>query len=417
MMSSKIERLLKSMIVSTLLTVVPVLSAEAGTDIDWNELRQGSGAVVFLVNGFGGCDPCITGNLRDNLKSNSIAVYDLDWNDIHRRTQQNNFNLADAEFLEQMDSVIASIPDSRPIILIGHSFGGDSVLKVAQRTSRKIALLGVLDAVRSGGVRTRQNVGENVSYFYNRWTTNPSGFRIPGLSVGAGIPLNAGDSGVLNCSASSCDQEEQSFGYNANGSEIRDDCESWEVTCPGFNPIPVALGGSNGTKHRRITHGGDNAIYKDDLIQAQLLRKILQISTARDSSSTTSLAGGVAFHNQWSGKCLQTMGQDKNNGSAVNIWDCTNTSNQSWILSDRGELRNAWSGKCLQTMGQDRDNSSTVNIWDCTNTSNQFWEKTSSGELRNRWSGKCLQTMGQDRDNGSTVNIWDCTNTSNQSWR
>jgi hypothetical protein len=418
MMSSKIRSsLLKSILAGAFLNVIFVLKAEAGTNIDWNELKQGSGPVVFLVNGFGGCDPCIVGTLHDKLKDNNITVYDLDWNDIDRRTQQDNFNLADAEFLKQMDSVIASIPNSRQIILIGHSFGGDSILKVAQRTSRKIALLGVLDAVELGGVRTRRSVVGNVSYFYNRWTTNPSGFRIPGLSVGAGIPLNSGDNGALSCGASSCDQEDQSFSYNADGSEITDNCESWEVTCPGYNSIPVILGGSNGTKHRRITHGGDNAIYKDQYIQEQLFKIILQISAAKIPDSTSSSTRGIALHNQWSGKCLQTMGQEKDNGSIVNIWDCTNTTNQSWILSDRGELRNTWSGKCLQTMGQEKDNGSIVNVWDCTSTSNQFWEQMSSGELRNRWSGKCLQTVGQDKENGSTVNIWDCTNTSNQSWR
>lgn len=129
------------------------------------------------------------------------------------------------------------------------------------------------------------------------------------------------------------------------------------------------------------------------------------------------IRGGVALRNQWSGKCLQTMGQEKTNGSTVNIWDCTNTTNQFWSFTARGELRNNWSGKCLQTMGQDRDNGSLVNIWDCTGTSNQLWERTSSGEARNQWSGKCLQTMGQERANGSPVNIWDCTNTSNQFWR
>jgi Golgi nucleoside diphosphatase len=144
----------------------------------------------------------------------------------------------------------------------------------------------------------------------------------------------------------------------------------------------------------------------------------IRFRVAKNTSTPSSPSlGGVALHNQWSGKCLQTMGQDRDNGSTVNIWDCTGTSNQVWALSDKGELRNGWSGKCLQTMGQDRDNGSTVNIWDCTGTSNQLWEQTSSGEFRNRWSSRCLQTLGQDRDNGSTVNIWDCTGTSNQSWR
>ena len=326
-------------------------SALAGTDIDWNELKNGSGPVVFLVNGFGGCNPCIARPLHDKLKANGIAVYDFDWNDIYRRTQQNNFNLADAEFLQQMEGVINAVPQSRPIMLIGHSFGGDSSLKVAQRTSRRIELLGVLDAVELGGIRTGRSVRSNVGYFFNRWTSNPS--LIPGISVGAGIPLNARMSGEVSCSAGTCDQKEQSYAYQADGSAIRDNCKSWEVTCPGYNPIP---GGSNGTKHRRITHGDSDAIYKDELIQEQLFQKIQQLSLASKPSPNL---GGVALHNQWSGKCLQTMGQDRDNGSTINIWDCTGTSNQLWALSEKGELRNGWSGKCLQTMGQDRDNGLT----------------------------------------------------------
>jgi hypothetical protein len=129
------------------------------------------------------------------------------------------------------------------------------------------------------------------------------------------------------------------------------------------------------------------------------------------------MSGGSEVRNNRSGNCLQTMGEEKANGSTVNIWDCTNSSNQFWTLTSKGELRNNRSGKCLQTMGEEKANGSTVNIWDCTNSSNQSWERTSNGEFRNNRSGKCLQTMGEEKANGSTVNIWDCTNSSNQSWR
>jgi hypothetical protein len=260
--------------VTLLAVIISPQSAMAGTNIDWNELKNGRGPVVFLVNGFGGCAPCISRPLHDKLKANGIAVYDLDWNDINRRTQASNLNLNDAEFLKQMEEVLNTIPESRPIVLIGHSFGGDSSLKVARRTSKRIALLGVLDAVEKGGVRTTQSVGNNVDYFFNRWTSNST----------SAIPLNSGKSGELNCSAGNCDQKNQSYGYRADGSAIKDSCGSSEITCPGYNPIPVALGGSNGTKHRRITHGGDNAIYKDQLIQEQLFQKIQQISVASRSN-------------------------------------------------------------------------------------------------------------------------------------
>lgn len=161
-------------------------TSRSGNNIDWNELTKAStNPIVFLVNGFGGCDPCIAPYLYDKLKAQGIPVYDLDWNDIDRRKQSTNFDLSDANFLQQMDSVISKINPSRPIVLIGHSFGGDSVLKVAQRVApRKIAFLGVLDAVELGGIRTGRSVGSNVRYFYNRWTKNPSELqRIKGIPI------------------------------------------------------------------------------------------------------------------------------------------------------------------------------------------------------------------------------------------
>lgn len=287
--------------------VKPKPPSPPGTDINFNEIRTGNGPVVFLVNGFGGCAPCIARALHNKLKANGIAVYDFDWNDIYRRNQQNNFNLADAEFLQQMEAVISAVPQSRPIVLIGHSFGGDSALKVAQRTSRRIALLGVLDAVELGGIRTRRSVSNNVSFFYNRWTSNPSGMQIPGIPVGAGIPLNHGMNGEVSCSAGSCDQKPQSYGYRADGSPEIDNCESWEASCTGYNPIPVALGGSNGTKQRRITHGGSNAIYKDQLIQEELFRKIQPLTLQARSSVGTGPNNNPTSRANYISLCVKTQ--------------------------------------------------------------------------------------------------------------
>jgi pimeloyl-ACP methyl ester carboxylesterase len=281
-----------SALAGLLLAVLPI---KAGTNLDWNELQNGRGPVVFLVNGYWGCSPCISRTLHDRLKSNGIAVYDFDWNDIYRQTQLENFNLADAEFLRQMEGVINAVPQSRPIVLIGHSFGGDSSLKAAQRTSRRIELLGVLDGVELGGIRTGRSVRSNVGYFYNRWTSNPSGLRIPGIPLGPGIPLNPGTSGAVSCSARTCDQKEQSYGYNADGSADRDNCARYEFTCPGYEPWP---GGSNGTKHKRITHGGDNAIYKDQLIQQELLQLILSLQVANDPRKPANRYGLTCISNE-----------------------------------------------------------------------------------------------------------------------
>lgn len=86
------------------------------------------------------------------------------------------------------------IDPSIPLILIGHSFGGDAVLQVAKMIDgRKIAFLAVLDGVGKGGLRKNitKPVPDNVEYFFNRWQQNvgtiagnpggpmPEGHRIP----------------------------------------------------------------------------------------------------------------------------------------------------------------------------------------------------------------------------------------------
>jgi hypothetical protein len=55
-----------------------------------------------------------------------------------------------------------------------------------------------------------------------------------------------------------------------------------------------------------------------------------KLSNSAQEAYQNKIAEGIMLRNQWSDKCLQTMGQDKENGSLVNIWDCTNTSNQFW---------------------------------------------------------------------------------------
>jgi hypothetical protein len=136
-------------------------------------------------------------------------------------------------------------------------------------------------------------------------------------------------------------------------------------------PTSVATCVALAQTYANTVYAAGAAFYPNAQAQARRYNSLVNNFIAQ--SQTTPGSSGIALRNQWSGKCLQTMGQAKDNGSPVNIWDCSNTSNQFWTLTNRGELRNNWSGKCLQTMGQAKDNGSPVNIWDCSNTSNQFW--------------------------------------------
>jgi hypothetical protein len=85
-----------------------------GTKLNWRELEKGSGSVVFLVNGFGGCAPCITRNLHKKLQSQGIFVYDVDWNnDVHRRRSSVYLRFSTSTFIRQMvNEVIAHAPST-----------------------------------------------------------------------------------------------------------------------------------------------------------------------------------------------------------------------------------------------------------------------------------------------------------------
>jgi pimeloyl-ACP methyl ester carboxylesterase len=196
---------------------------------------------VVFVNGYengrawgrytdGSVDPLMD-IVVDSLPSNSEIRY-VPWDSFVDGANQRSRTSNDAEFLYQATDYINNQLDrNRPLILIGHSFGGDSLLSLAPRINRSIEFLGVIDPTAAGGLRepvTRRGVPSNVNYFFNRWQQNALG----SANV---VPFDSRlfSGYISDCSAGSCDQQEQSLARNEDGSEIRISCESWEVSCPG----------------------------------------------------------------------------------------------------------------------------------------------------------------------------------------
>jgi len=170
----------------------------------------------------------------------------------------------DSAFTNQAPKLINEIDPNRPVILIGHSFGGDSILKILPRIKRSILFVGVIDPVAIGGVRwpiKSYIVPSNVRYFYNRWQQNA-------LGAGGGYNLFPLDNRVVNgqisCNAAQCDQDAQNLARKGDGSPIKVPCRSLEVSCQGYQPWP---GGSNGFKSRRLSH---EEMPTDDYIQVKI---------------------------------------------------------------------------------------------------------------------------------------------------
>jgi hypothetical protein len=268
-----------------------------------NELKNDRGPVVIFVSGFGGCgitnhESCIARELFKELRKSGIAVYDAEWSS----TKGNEFITTDLRFLRHMEKLLPLIPASRPIIFIGHSFGGDSVLKaakVANTLGKKIALLAVLDGVGAGNIRTRIVVPENVDYFFNRWTSR-------GMVSGTIVPLDAFVDGSLSCNARArvCDQRIQSVRRNHDGSIYTNFKNRrgvlkkiWNAVSNPIDTVNELTDGGVGLYHGSFL-GGD-AIHDDYYIKQQLFALIFSIKLSVDPPSTSDVAGLFRSVNNW----------------------------------------------------------------------------------------------------------------------
>jgi len=247
---------------------------------------QSNRPYVVLVNGYQDC--CIwatsnrgvyMGTVVSELQKQGAEFRLVPWDTFRDGAGQRSSTSNDAAFLQEAaDFINNQLDPNRPLILIGHSFGGDSLLSLVPRINRRIQFLGVIDPTAAGGLRepvTRRGVPSNVDYFFNRWEQNA----LTGANV---VPFDSRLVGgsISGCQAKNCDQQEQSLARNENGSEIRVKCGSLEVTCTGYNPIPVFMGGSNGTKAKRLAH---NDMPSDAYLQRQMANRINQALTVSQS--------------------------------------------------------------------------------------------------------------------------------------
>ena len=109
----------------------------------------GENTHVFLVNGVG----------EDNFEELD-RMFQKIGSDVHMTGWDSLNNNGDGPFhsneqlIRDMANIIDSYVPSDHVILVGHSYGGDSVLKVANATTHRIDLLATLDPVGMGGFRS-----------------------------------------------------------------------------------------------------------------------------------------------------------------------------------------------------------------------------------------------------------------------
>lgn len=178
----------------------------------------------------------------------------------------------DNQFVDALTSKLESdYDDDDIIILIGHSFGADSVLQVAQNLNgiREIDLLATLDRVGTGGFRSPLvgGVTANVKYFYNRWQRNGA---FP-FDFGSSDSRFAVNDGAIGSDFGITDQKEQSTSRNADGSRRRHGCSALDtafgdcdviLVTPPLPDLPFLKFSSDNLQH--------DVFPLDDLIQTEL---------------------------------------------------------------------------------------------------------------------------------------------------
>lgn len=224
--------------------------------------------LVVFVNGYEDCCAWGMGDVIEAMRSHGAVLMGVPWDSFIQDAKQRGRTSNDGPFLQQgADFINNRLNPNSPLILIGHSYGGDSVLKLLPRIRRSILFVGVIDPVAMAGRRypvTSHLVPASVHYFFNRWQEN----RLATANI---VPFDSALSGLIgDCRARYCDQDSQNIARHADGSPLRDTCGWDEVTCPGYSLFPPR----RGHKQRRILH---NSMPYDEHIQRQIIEKVFAL--------------------------------------------------------------------------------------------------------------------------------------------
>jgi pimeloyl-ACP methyl ester carboxylesterase len=233
---------------------------EAGISIS-PAAAQSQRPYIVLVNGWQNC--CAWGIL-DRMPALNADIRAVPYSSFADGGKSGNTSTDERFLKDGADFINNKLDKNRPLVLIGHSFGGDSVLKLLPRINRRIQFVAVIDPVRTGGFRAplkNLRVPSNVDYFYNRWQENlpfPNDFKV---------------NGSVPCNARACDQDSQNIARNADFSPLTTQCRWDEVTCPGFvapNPL-IGRKGRKGSKQVRVSH---QDLPRDAFLQKDLSNKL-----------------------------------------------------------------------------------------------------------------------------------------------
>lgn len=216
------------------------------SQFDLTPPTQRKAPIAILVNGYNDQNLQEATIVEAKLMQMGVETPNADfmyvgWNNLY--SQHGDYLGTDTHIINQISEYLSGKPADQPVILMGHSFGADSILKylmTATGSTHPIDVVVSLDAVESGGARSTDHaIPPDVRYFYNRWQTNQTpGFVVPdvalinsisGYSGLPGItilqsdayynpvPIDSGSSGNLPSTARYTSQDTENTRHSADG--------------------------------------------------------------------------------------------------------------------------------------------------------------------------------------------------------
>ncbi len=262
-----------------------------------------------------------------NFHGWGINTFQVEWDTPNDVNDINNWN--DGSTRRHIEEFVLNHPGDT-FIFYGHSFGGDTILKVAlcldgneayctvinQRTNParpRIAQLIVTDPVKAGALRASYALGQPrqasvIANFQNYWSSVGDGFAQSVLGNFFGsivdtavlstlrVPLNFASSGVLQVRTPEIHQvqEEQSVTRHFDGSPVVNRC-GWFENCPGKRAPSCSFKkwklscqpGDPGHKQRRLHH---SELPEDDYIQYRIMKNLCDTRAFERNSGVLTFA-------------------------------------------------------------------------------------------------------------------------------
>ncbi|MFJ6217294.1 ricin-type beta-trefoil lectin domain protein [Streptomyces sp. NPDC092296] len=132
------------------------------------------------------------------------------------------------------------------------------------------------------------------------------------------------------------------------------------------------------------------------------------------TAPTPALVPGYALVGYGSNRCVDITGGVGNDGTPLELWDCTGADWQKWDFRPDGTVRSM--GLCMDVAWGSVANGTTIQVARCSGNPAQQFVLTGAGDLVNPQADKCVDAKDGGTGSGVRLQLWDCTGAAGQKW-